>query len=64
MMGYSVRDGRYRYIQWGVNGEGGAELYDHKKDDGEYYNLADHPEYKEIQKKMAVLLEDGYPAVK
>ncbi|VGO20855.1 Choline-sulfatase [Pontiella sulfatireligans] len=64
MMGYSVRDGRYRYIQWGVNGEGGAELYDHEKDDGEYYNLADHPEYKKTQKKMAALLKDGYPTIK
>ena len=63
MMGYSVRDGRYRYIQWGLNGEGGTELYDHEKDDGEYYNLANHPECKSIKKKMAVLLKDGFPDI-
>jgi iduronate 2-sulfatase len=63
MMGYSVRTDRWRYTQWGADGEGGAELYDHKKDAVEYYNLADRPEYKKVRKEMAKLLEQGFPTI-
>jgi len=62
LMGYSVRNDRWRYIQWGVNGEAGTELYDHRKDEGEYYNLAENPEYKKVRKEMAKLLEEGFSA--
>jgi len=63
MMGYSVGTGRWRYIQWGVNGEGGFELYDHSKDEVEYYNLADRPEYRKVRRQMAELLKKGFPNV-
>ncbi len=63
MMGYSVRSDRWRFIQWGLNGEGGSELYDHTRDRGEYYNLADNPEYETVRKRMAKLLKKGYPAL-
>ena len=61
MMGYTVRTARWRYIQWGRNAEGGAELYDHSKDGGEYYNLAGNPEYAEVQKKLRERLKTGFP---
>lgn len=63
MMGYSVVNDHWRFIQWGINGEGGTELYDQTKDHDNYYNLADNPEYKKVSKKMAGLLEDGFPNI-
>lgn len=39
VMGYSVRDARWRYTEWGVNGEHGVELYDHANDPREHTNL-------------------------
>ncbi len=61
MMGYSVRDDRWRYIQWGKDSEGGCELYDQSKDHNGYYNLAENPEYDQVRKKMTVLLKAGFP---
>lgn len=60
MMGYSVVDQRWRFVQWGEDGEGGYELYDLSKDHKNYYNLAENPEYKKIRKKMEKLLGDGF----
>jgi iduronate 2-sulfatase len=40
VMGYSVRTERWRYTEWGVNGEHGRELYDHDADPREHTNLA------------------------
>jgi iduronate 2-sulfatase len=62
-MGYSVRTDRWRFIQWGRDGEGGYELYDQSKDPLDYYNLADRPEYKKVRKEMAALLEKGFPII-
>jgi iduronate 2-sulfatase len=39
-MGYSIRTERWRYTEWGTNGEHGRELYDHTSDPHEYTNLA------------------------
>lgn len=61
LMGYSVRNDRWRYIQWGENAEGGVELYDQNKDHDGYYNLAGHPEFFTVRKQMASLLETGFP---
>jgi uncharacterized sulfatase len=61
MMGYSVRTDRWRYIRWGADGEEGEELYDHRKDQIEYYNLADHPEYRKVKREMEKLLKKGFP---
>ncbi len=49
----SVRDPRFRYIQWK---QGGHALYDHEKDPGEHYNLADNPEYGPVVKRMQALI--------
>ncbi len=62
-MGYSVRSGRWRFIQWGEDGSGGFELYDHAKDELEYYNLANDPEHAAARKKLEQLLRDGFPMV-
>jgi iduronate 2-sulfatase len=62
-MGYSVRAGEWRFTQWGKDGAGGYELYNHSKDDGEYYNLADRPEYSRVRKEMEKLLKKGYPVL-
>ncbi len=61
MMGYSVRTDRWRLVQWGARGEDGYELYDHSKDAGEYYNLADNPEYEQVKRKLVSRLKEGFP---
>ncbi len=38
--GYSLRTDRYRYTEWGEEGRGGNELYDHRTDPAEMHNLA------------------------
>lgn len=38
--GYSLRTARYRYTEWGAEGNEGAELYDHQSDPHELVNLA------------------------
>lgn len=57
MMGYTLRDKRYRYVKWvkndykngGVHGPTVAtELYDYKVDPLETENLVSHPEYKDV----------------
>ncbi|MGI9392584.1 MAG: sulfatase/phosphatase domain-containing protein, partial [Parvibaculales bacterium] len=40
IMGYSIRTGRYRYTEYGENGEWGQELYDYEQDPNEYENRA------------------------
>lgn len=61
-MGYSVRTDRWRYIEWGKNGEFGSELYDHSKDTGEYFNLTENPEYSSYRKKLSDLLDQSFPS--
>ena len=60
-MGYTVRNDRWRFIQWGEKGEKGVELYDQSKDHDNYYNLAENPEYSKVRKEMAKLLQTGFP---
>jgi uncharacterized sulfatase len=54
--GRSVRTERWRYIEWD-QGKQGMELYDHKNDPGEYYNLASDPQYKQIVAEHKKLLK-------
>lgn len=51
--GYSIRTLRYRYSEWGDGGKGGAELYDHQADAGEYQNLAADPKHQETVKRLS-----------
>ena len=69
VMGYAVRDGRYRYIVWIQKnfrkGEKSGpvvftELYDYTKDPLETVNQAQNPEYKDVIKKMSGILRDTY----
>ena len=52
-LGYTVRTDQYRYTEWP---DGGAELYDHAKDPGEYYNLARSPDHQDVVAKLQPLL--------
>lgn len=51
--GYSLRTARYRYTEWGENGNGGAELYDHQTDSAEMVNLANKPEQAQRVKQLS-----------
>lgn len=59
-VGRSVRTKRWRYTEWGTAGKAGIELYDHETDQGEYYNLADHPDHAKTRQLMANLLAEGF----
>lgn len=67
MMGYSLRDKRYRYVKWVkmdyYAGERtgptvAAELYDYENDPLETVNLADNPEYKSVIAKFEGLCKE------
>ncbi|MEO0445683.1 MAG: sulfatase-like hydrolase/transferase, partial [Verrucomicrobiota bacterium] len=49
--GESVRTEAWRFTHWGW-GEKGKELYDRVNDPGEFTNLADHPDFAEVQAQM------------
>ncbi|MCB1229013.1 MAG: sulfatase [Verrucomicrobiae bacterium] len=51
--GYSLRTPRWRYTEWGENGEEGKELYDHESDPEEMVNLAGKTEQAETISKLA-----------
>lgn len=61
VMGYSIRTERWRYTEWGENGEQGCELYDHTNDPREFVNLAagsagaTHAAIPELKKQMEAL---------
>jgi len=54
--GYSIRTPRYRYTEWGTDGNDGAELYNHEGDSQEMVNLANRPEHVEMVKQFSKLL--------
>jgi arylsulfatase A-like enzyme len=47
---HSLRGERWRYIRYS---DGTEELYDHDKDELEWDNLANEPEYADIKKELA-----------
>jgi len=51
--GYSLRTDRYRYTEWGENGKGGNELYDHNSDPAEMKNLAGKEEQAAVVKDLS-----------
>ncbi|WP_345324729.1 sulfatase [Novipirellula rosea] len=53
--GESIRTMDYRFTQWGF-GENGSELYDLKKDPGEFTNQANSPEYAAVVKMLRAQL--------
>ncbi|NOX98484.1 MAG: iduronate-2-sulfatase, partial [Verrucomicrobia bacterium] len=54
--GYSVRSGRWNYVEWGVGGRAGRELYDQITDPREMNNLADQAEHVVMQAKLHTLI--------
>lgn len=58
-MGYSVRTERWRYTEWGKDGEYGRELYDHENDPREFNNVANYPEHadtiRDLKQRMVRL---------
>jgi len=54
--GYSLRSARYRYTEWGENGNEGAELYDRLSDPAELNNLSGSREHAETVKSQSVQL--------
>jgi len=58
---HAIRDERYCYIKYD---DGSEELYDHKKDPLEWYNLAKNDKYKKIKKRLEkfVPIENAQPA--
>jgi iduronate 2-sulfatase len=43
-----MRTQRWRYTEWGPDGERGIELYDHDSDSQENVNLAADPRYAKV----------------
>jgi uncharacterized sulfatase len=60
VMGRSVRTERWRYTEWD-GGKRGVELYDHRRDPGEYHNLAEDRRYAEQVKELKALLAKKKP---
>ena len=54
--GYTIKTKRFRLTKWGVNGELGYELYDHKNDKNELINLASNLEYRDVMDTLKALI--------
>jgi len=57
-VGYSLRTDRYRYTEWGKEGDQGAELYDHEADDVELVNLAESEKHQAVRDELSAKLRD------
>ena len=55
--GYSIKTKRYRLTKWGVNGELGYELYDHKYDNQELINLVNNQDYNLVLDSLKLVIE-------
>ena len=62
--GYSLRNDRYRYTEWGPEGELGVELYDHANDPAELVNLATKPEQAVTINRLAIRLRERIAAAR
>jgi iduronate 2-sulfatase len=54
-MGYSLRNGKWRYTEWD-DGKQGTELYDEVSDPAELRNLAADPKHRTVVEQMQKLL--------
>jgi arylsulfatase A-like enzyme len=62
--GYSIKTLRYRYSEWGVDGEAGAEFYDHQTDPNELKNLAADPRQKQHVQQLSRQLRQRIAAAR
>jgi uncharacterized sulfatase len=58
-MGRTVRTERWRFTEWGENGERGVQLYDMENDPKEQRNLAADPTHAAAVEQMRRLLRQG-----
>lgn len=56
----SIRTDRYRYTEWGTEGEAGRELYDYNIDPNETINLADLPDNVQLVEDLSKRLRLGW----
>ena len=56
--GYSIKTKKFRFTQWGKDGELGYELYDHSSDKEELINLAKDSSYNDILKSLKSEIEN------
>ena len=60
--GISIRTERYRYTEWGEEGNSGMELYDYETDPDETVNVAGRQENAEIVSQLRGQLRAGWQA--
>jgi len=58
ILGRTIRTDRYRYTEWGDDGQYGQELYDYQADPREYTNLARDSSQLPLVEKMKSLLAE------
>ena len=58
--GVSMRTERYRYTEWGTDGNRGVELYDYYTDPDETVNVAGLPENAQLVKNLSEQLRAGW----
>ena len=59
VMGFSIRTGQFRFTEWN-DGVAGAELYDHREDPDEYYNLAGRQTHADIAIGLRQALREAH----
>jgi len=60
--GYSIRTDRWRYVEWGQQGDRGIELYDQRLDPKEMSNLALSKDHSEVIESLRKKVRKNWPA--
>lgn len=55
--GVAVRNERWRYAEFGLDGKNGAMLFDQQADPHELQNLAGDPKLADVKKELAALVQ-------
>ena len=59
--GYSVRTKQWRFVEWGIKGEAGIELYDQQLDPREMHNLAASEEHAAVIVSLKEMINRNWP---